>query len=48
MACVAIKLRDGSTILVNLKPGAKLTAEDIAVLREFYEYLREAKASENE
>ena len=45
--CVPIKLKDGSVILVMLNRGATLTEEDIAVLREYYELLREAKAKES-
>lgn len=40
MSCIPIKLEDGSVILVNVKPGEKLTADDIEVLRLVFELQR--------
>lgn len=40
MSCEPIKLSDGSVILVNVKPGEKLTPEEIEVLRELFELKR--------
>jgi len=46
--CQPVKMNDGSVVLVRLKPGAELTAEDEAALKEFYEYLRIKKPPDRE
>jgi hypothetical protein len=35
MSCEQVRLSDGSTVLVNVKPGQKLLPEDVAALEEF-------------
>lgn len=39
MACESVTLSDGSTVLVNVKPGQKLLPEDVAALEEFQRLL---------
>lgn len=46
--CQSVQMSDGNVVLVRLKPGAELTAEDEAVLREFYEHLRIKKPPDRE
>jgi hypothetical protein len=43
-----VRLRDGSIVLVTMKPGEKLTDEDRAVLEEFAEFLRIRKADDSD
>ena len=40
MACESVTLKDGSVILVDVKPGQKLTDKDIEMLDEFHELLK--------
>jgi len=42
MTCQSLTLADGSTVLVNVKPGKTLLPEDIAALTEFYNLLHKA------
>jgi urease accessory protein UreE len=48
MRCEPVRLRDGSTVLVSMKHGEKLTDEDRAVLEEFAEFLRIRKADDSD
>lgn len=48
MACERVRLRDGSVILVNVKPGETLTDADRQVLEEFHELLRLQKKRDDE
>ncbi|MBZ5579545.1 MAG: hypothetical protein LAP40_23540 [Acidobacteriia bacterium] len=46
MACEPIRLKDGTVVLANVKPGMKLTEEDRRVLEEYAEFCRERRGQE--
>lgn len=48
MPCQPVTFSDGTVVLVNVKPGQTITDEDIAVLQEFYAYLKAAKEKEDD
>lgn len=44
MSCAPIRLKDGTVVLVNLKPGAALTDDEARVLEEYLLFCRRRKA----
>ena len=44
MACEPIKMKDGTVILANVKPGAKLTDEDKKIIADWVQFCRDRKA----
>ena len=40
MACKPIKLKDGTVILADVKPGQKLTKQDEKILAEWVEFVK--------
>lgn len=46
MTCQPVTLSDGSTVLVNVKPGQTLLPEDVAALEEFRRLLAKAPTGE--
>ncbi len=46
MACKQIRMKDGTVILANLKPGAKLTEEDERSIAKSVQFCRDRRAKE--
>lgn len=46
MSCRTIRMKDGSVVLANMKPGAKLTAQDERTLAEYAQFCRDRAAEE--
>ncbi len=44
MSCKPIRLKDGTVVLAQLKPGAELTDEETKVLEEYLQFCRTRKA----
>ena len=44
MACEPIKMKDGTVVLANVRPGCKLTAEDKLALAEYVQFCRDRRA----
>jgi len=48
VSCRSVRLPDGSFVLANLKPGAKISDADKRTLAEWVEFCRERRARRNE
>jgi len=46
MSCQPIKMPDGTIVLVDVKPGAKLTERDQKALAEWIQFCRDRRAEE--
>jgi len=46
MACKEIRMKDGTVVLANMKPGAKLTEEDERIIAEWVQFCRDRRAKE--
>lgn len=45
MSCEPIRMEDGTTVLANVKPGAKLTEADKQAVAEWVQFCRDRKAA---
>lgn len=46
MSCEPIKMKDGSVVLANVKPGAVLTDKDKEIIAEWVEFCRDRRRKE--
>jgi len=46
MPCKLVPMKDGTVVLANVKPGAALTARDLAALEEYVQFCRDRRAEE--
>ncbi len=44
MPCEQVRMKDGTVLLANVKPGEKLTDEDKRALDEYVQFCRERRA----